>query len=110
MARVALCCEGLAWHRQAILVEAPFTMAGKTSEQVRAILREQVRMSKEVDELSDRDDLFKAGMTSHGSVNLMLALEAALDIEFPDDMLNRSTFESIDSICNAIGKLRQERP
>lgn len=80
-------------------------MADEISEKVRRILREQVRLSREPDKLSDDDDLFKAGMTSHSSVNLMLALEDAFDIEFPDEVLNRSTFESIASICKVVGKL-----
>ena len=37
-------------------------------------------------------------MTSHASVNLMLALEDHFDVEFPDEMLTRSAFESISSI------------
>ena len=34
-------------------------------------------------------------MTSHASVNVMLALEGEFEIEFPDHMLKRSVFESI---------------
>lgn len=45
-------------------------------------------------------------MTSHASVNLMLALEDAFDIEFPDRMLKRSVFESIASISAAIEELK----
>ena len=37
-------------------------------------------------------------MTSHASVNVMLALEDAFDIEFPESMLKKSTFESIAAI------------
>ena len=37
-------------------------------------------------------------MTSHASVNVMLALEDAFDIEFSEKMLRKSTFESIASI------------
>jgi len=44
-------------------------------------------------------------MTSHASVNLMLALEAAFDVEFPDAMLRRSVFQSVDSIATALSEL-----
>ncbi len=37
-------------------------------------------------------------MTSHASVNVMLALEDAFDIEFAESMLKKSTFESIAAI------------
>jgi acyl carrier protein len=44
-------------------------------------------------------------MTSHASVNLMLALEAAFDVEFPDSMLKRSVFQSVASITEALQTL-----
>lgn len=47
-------------------------------------------------------------MTSHASVNLMLALEDEFDIEFPDEMLTRSAFESISSIESALTTLGAE--
>jgi acyl carrier protein len=58
--------------------------------------------------LADDDDLYQAGMTSHASVNVMLALEDAFDIEFPDRMLKRSVFESIGSIQAALSELQAE--
>ena len=47
-------------------------------------------------------------MTSHASVNVMLALEDHFDIEFPDAMLKPSVFESIAAIEVAINELRVE--
>jgi len=38
----------------------------------------------------------------------MLALENAFDVEFPDEMLTRSTFASIASIRNALEQLQGE--
>ena len=52
--------------------------------QIRGVLREHARLPVDVDTLDDDADLFAAGMTSHASVNLMLALEDAFDLEFPD--------------------------
>jgi acyl carrier protein len=43
-------------------------------------------------------DLYELGLTSHASVNVMLALEDAFDIEFPDDVLKKSTFASVKNI------------
>jgi acyl carrier protein len=45
-------------------------------------------------------------MTSHASVNVMLALEDRFDVEFPDRMLKRSVFESIAAIHDALGELQ----
>jgi acyl carrier protein len=49
---------------------------------IRDILREHGRLAQDVAALSDQSDLFEAGLTSHASVNLMLALEDHFQIEF----------------------------
>ena len=72
---------------------------------IRIILGEHGRLAKDAAGLAATDDLYQAGMTSHASVNVMLALEDAFDIEFPDRMLKRSVFESIASIRSAIDEL-----
>ncbi len=72
---------------------------------IRDVLRQHARLPVEVDTLGDDDDLFAAGMTSHASVNLMLALEDAFDVEFPDRMLTRGVFDSVTAIAAAIGEL-----
>ena len=55
--------------------------------------------------LPDEANLYSAGMTSHASVNVMLALEEEFDVEFPDEMLTRSAFESITAIAGALATL-----
>ncbi|MDQ2728533.1 MAG: acyl carrier protein [Actinomycetota bacterium] len=50
-------------------------------------------------------DLYRGGLTSHASVNVMLALEDAFDIEFSDRLLRKSTFESIDAIAATLVEL-----
>jgi acyl carrier protein len=78
------------------------------TDEIRTILREHGRLPVDVDALDDGADLFQAGMTSHASVNVMLALEDAFDLEFPDRMLKRSVFESIASIAAALDEIRTE--
>jgi acyl carrier protein len=76
--------------------------------QVREIVAEHGRLSVDVASLSDTDSLYEAGMTSHASVNVMLALEDAFDVEFPDEMLKRSVFESVASITEALSQLEAQ--
>jgi len=76
-------------------------------ERVRSVLNAHGRLGRRVDELADGDDLYAAGMTSLASVNVMLALESEFDIEFPDQMLNRSVFASIDAIAAAIERIQK---
>ncbi|MGB0095334.1 MAG: acyl carrier protein [Solirubrobacteraceae bacterium] len=75
---------------------------------VRGVLRDHARLPVDVDSIADDADLFAAGMTSHASVNVMLALEGAFDIEFPDHMLKRSVFESIVGIAAALKELHAQ--
>ena len=74
-------------------------------DRIRKILKEHGRLSKDANELAEDADLYQAGMTSHASVNVMLALEGEFEIEFPDAMLKRSVFESMGSMRDAITKL-----
>jgi acyl carrier protein len=74
-------------------------------DQIRQILASHGRIPVDVGTLTDDDDLFEAGMTSHANVNVMLALEDAFDIEFPEAMLRRSTFASIAAIRDAVNGL-----
>jgi acyl carrier protein len=78
------------------------------NDEIRQILKGHARLAVDVDSLADSADLYEAGMTSHASVNLMLALEDHFDLEFPDHMLKRSVFESIDAIGRAVVELRTE--
>lgn len=74
-------------------------------ERVRQIIREHGRLPADLDALDDDADLYQAGMTSHASVNVMLALESEFDIEFPDAMLKRTVFQSVRSIREALETL-----
>lgn len=73
--------------------------------QIRAVLRKHGHLNKDVDSLDITSDLYQCGMTSHASVNVMLALEGEFDIEFPDHMLKRNVFGSIQSIHAAVSEL-----
>jgi acyl carrier protein len=77
------------------------------NDEIRSILKEHGRLAVDVTTLAEDADLYQAGMTSHASVNVMLALEGAFDVEFPDRMLRRGVFESIAAIRAAIDELKQ---
>jgi acyl carrier protein len=80
------------------------------TEEIRQIIKDHARLATAVDALPADADLYQAGMTSHASVNVMLALEDHFDVEFPDRMLTRSVFESIAAIEAALLELRAEAP
>ncbi len=72
---------------------------------IRDVLRDHGRLNQDIEHIDMQTDLYKSGMTSHASVNVMLALEGVFDIEFPDNFLKRSVFGSIDSIRRAVTEL-----
>ena len=72
---------------------------------VRTIVSEQGRLARPIAEVTDEGDLYDAGMTSHASVNVMLAVEDHFDIEFPDAELRRETFRSVTSIADAVRRI-----
>ena len=77
-------------------------------EKIRRILKQHAHLNRDIDSLAPGADLYQAGMTSHASVNVMLALEGEFDIEFPEQMLTRRTFSSIANIAAAVSELTTE--
>ena len=75
------------------------------TDKIRDVIRSYARLPVEVESLADEDDLYQAGMTSQASVNVMLGLEDAFDVEFPDSLLRRDTFRSVASILGALETL-----
>lgn len=80
----------------------------ETIETIKGVLASQGRLPVDAATLDVGSDLYEAGMTSHASVNVMLGLEDAFDIEFPDRMLRRDVFESIAAIAAAVSELQSE--
>ena len=74
-------------------------------DQIRGILAEHAKLATDIASVGDGDDLYAAGMTSHASVTVMLACEDEWDIEFPQQMLKKSTFASVDAIAAALAEL-----
>ncbi len=72
---------------------------------IRRVLRDHGRLGTDPEKLPADADLYQSGMTSHASVNVMLALEGEFDVEFPDHMLKRNVFRSIGSIERALREL-----
>ncbi len=76
-------------------------------DRIRRIVKNHAGLKTPVDQLEDSTDLYRAGMSSHSSVLLMIALENEFGLEFPDGMLSRDVFENIDTIANAVESVLQ---
>jgi acyl carrier protein len=71
-------------------------------ETIRTVLAEYAKLPADMTTIGVDTDLYTLGLTSHASVNVMLGLEDAFDIEFPDAALRKDTFRSIASISETL--------
>ena len=74
-------------------------------DQIREILTSHGRLPVDVTTLQNNSDLYDAGLTSLITVNLLLAVEDHFDVEFPDELLSRRTFQSIDALSEAVANV-----
>lgn len=74
-------------------------------DKIRELLSRHGSLPVSVDQIADDGDLYAVGLSSFASVQLMLALEDAFDIEFPDNLLNRKSFSSIQSIEDTLNTI-----
>jgi acyl carrier protein len=72
---------------------------------IREVLETYGRLPVSAANLKDDDDLYQNGLASHASVNVMLALEDAFDVEFPDSLVRRVTFKSIATLREALATM-----
>ena len=77
-------------------------MSSAVQARVRAVFKGTEFLQADIGGLADDTDLYAAGLNSHATVNLMLALQAAFDVELPDRLLRRRTFSSINAIAEAL--------
>jgi acyl carrier protein len=74
-------------------------------DKIRELIDQHAGLPAGAPAIGDDTDLYRAGMKSFASVQLMLAIEEAFDIEFPEEMLNRATFRSAGAIAQAVEQL-----
>jgi acyl carrier protein len=79
------------------------------TDQIRGMLQAHGRLGIDVATLTPTSNLYDAGLASHASVSLMLALEDHFGIEFPERMLRRQSFESLAAIGEAITELLRQQ-
>ncbi|MGF0540477.1 acyl carrier protein [Agrobacterium sp. ES01] len=79
------------------------------NETIRALLSKLGGLPVSVETLDNTSDLYAAGLSSFASVQLMLGIEDAFDIEFPDHMLNRKSFQSVAAIEQTVKTILEDR-
>jgi acyl carrier protein len=72
---------------------------------VRRLVAQYGQLSVNVETISDSTELYAAGLKSFALIQLMLALEAEFDMEFPEHRLNRRSFSDIRTIAECVEEL-----
>ena len=75
-------------------------------EQLREILGDVGGLAVPIATVAAEQDLYAAGLTSFATVSVMLGIEEAFDVEFPDSLLKRETFRSIDALRRTVATLK----
>lgn len=73
---------------------------------LREIIRTDGKVTVPAARIQPQDDLFKLGLSSLATVNVMLAIERRFDIEIPETFLNRETFRTIGALAAMVQGLR----
>lgn len=77
---------------------------------IRGLVGDHGQLALDVATLPDEADLYDAGLSSMATVQLMLAIEEAFDLEVPDRLLNRGTFRSLAAIGRVVTELLAATP
>lgn len=79
------------------------------NETIRTILSKVGGLPVDAAEIATDADLYALGLSSFASVQLMLGIEEAFDLEFPDHLLNRKSFASIEAIERTVRQILEDR-
>lgn len=72
---------------------------------VRRMIDEHGRLRAPARDVSIDADLYELGLTPFTAVQVMLALEEAAGVQFPDEMLRRRNFASIGAMLACLERL-----
>lgn len=75
---------------------------------VRCILQETACLDVAVDTLGDDDDLYAAGLSSLGTVRVMMAVEEHFAVQIPGALITHAMFASIAALAGVIAQVVPE--
>ncbi|WP_428687153.1 acyl carrier protein [Roseibium sp.] len=76
---------------------------------IRTLLSKHGNLPVAIENVADGADLYDAGLSSFASVQVMLALEEEFDVEFPEHLLNRKSFSSVEAIEAALTEIVEDQ-
>lgn len=78
--------------------------------QVVELIRDSAKLLDPDETLPPDRELMDLGIDSFGLLELITSIELAFDIEIPDEMLTRETFQSASSVAQAVRQLLTGAP
>ncbi|WP_025598714.1 acyl carrier protein [Burkholderia sp. WSM2230] len=75
---------------------------------VRRILEDAACLNVAVETLGDDDDLYAAGLSSLGTVRVMMAVEETFAVEIPGALITHAMFGSIAALAGVIAQIVPE--
>ncbi|GGF86269.1 hypothetical protein GCM10007301_52700 [Azorhizobium oxalatiphilum] len=72
---------------------------------VREILRQHGKLAGSTAAIAVDADLYRLGLSSLATVNVMMDIETRLDADIPEAALTRETFRTIASLCALVTSL-----
>ncbi len=75
---------------------------GQMDDTIRSVLAQVGKMTGDLGSLDRTDDLYQRGLTSAATVNVMLALEDAFDVEFPDEVMKKTTIANLGAVLSGL--------
>jgi acyl carrier protein len=77
-------------------------------QKLRAILSQWGDLALPVEQLADDADLYAAGLSSLATVQLLMAIEEAFDIEMPVELLTGELFQNIDTLYSTVAAVCEQ--
>jgi acyl carrier protein len=76
---------------------------------IRGVLERVAGRDLDAHSLTDRDNLYDAGLKSLATLHFLLALEAEFGVEFPESMLHQDAFASLAKVRASVVGVAVER-
>lgn len=72
--------------------------------QLKEILKRELELTDQIDELQLGDSLNSIGLSSVSFIKLIVAIENQFDFEFEDEDLNYKVFQTLQDVVNYVEK------
>lgn len=99
--------EAIAADRPTATVRVDFTMASPLIPEIKRLIVEVVEGELASEDIADDASLTDLGVHSLRLITLLLRLESAFDVVFPEDVISLTNFGTVQDIRDTLSRLQQ---